>query len=181
MDYHTHNPEATDAIISLPREIVFGEQLFRPREGALYSAGIHPWWAEEADEAAFACLENLLEHEQVVVLGECGFDALKEGGGGKEQSLLLQTKVFERQILLSEKHRLPVTIHCVRAFHLLLAAKKRLNPTTQWTVHGFRGNAALARQLLDAGMDLSFGKYYNREAFELTPPERRRQESDEDF
>ncbi len=177
-DFHTHNLEAIDAIISLPKEIVFGTQAFEPRAEALYSAGIHPWWVEEMGaseelfDAVFENLGRLLSHPQVVMLGECGYDALKGG------DLVLQEIVFEWQVALAENHRLPVTIHCVRAFHLLLAAKKRLNPTTQWTVHGFRGNAALARQLLDAGFNLSFGKYYNPEALAATPEDRRFFETD---
>ena len=36
----------------------------------------------------------------------------------------------------------------------------------------------LPRQLLDAGIDLSFGAQYNPESYNLTPPERRHRESD---
>ena len=42
----------------------------------------------------------------------------------------------------------------------------------------FAGGPALARQLLDAGFDLSFGLRYNKESFDITPTERRYRETD---
>ena len=48
-----------------------------------------------------------------------------------------------------------------------------------WIVHGFRGNAELARQLLKAGIELSFGERFNARALAATPEEKRHTESDE--
>ncbi len=174
-DFHTHNAATQPGcgIVCLGRELLQSPRLFRPVPGALYSAGIHPWWTAEEWRLLLPGLENLLQHPQVVALGECGFDALR--GAPLEE----QAEAFELQIALAECYRLPVTLHCVRAHHLLLSAHKRLHPTTLWTLHGFRGNAALARQLLDAGFDLSFGPYFNAEALRLTPPERRHVETDD--
>ena len=42
------------------------------------------------------------------------------------------------------------------------------------------GGPALARQLLDAGIDLSFGRRYNPASLALTPPDRRHFETDEE-
>ena len=106
------------------------------------------------------------------MLGECGLDRLR---GGTEA---FQLEIFEAQIALAEHFRLPVTLHIVRAWDALLRLHNSLRPSTQWTVHGFRGKPALARQLLDAGIDLSFGAQYNPESYSLTPPERRHRESD---
>lgn len=148
--------------------------MFQPRPEALYSAGVHPWWTEDMarTERMLANLPQLLEHPQVVALGECGLDRLK---GARME---VQEEVFRRQIGLAEALRLPVTLHIVHAFDRLLGLKKELRPTTQWTVHGFRGRPALASQLLAAGLDLSFGEKYNAASYELTPKERRWRESD---
>lgn len=177
-DFHTHNLQAPagHAIINLPREWIEQPALFAPRPHALYSAGIHPWWTADAASTAHM-LENLpalLAHPQVVALGECGLDALQ--GGPPE----FQESVFCKQIAWAEAEKLPVTLHVVRCFDRLLRLHKALRPTTRWTVHGFRGKPALARQLLKAGMDLSFGTHHHPEAFALTPPDRRKQESDEE-
>ena len=62
----------------------------------------------------------------------------------------------------------------------LLALRRRLRPQVRWTVHGFRGKPALALQLLQTGMDLSFGGRYCAESYALTPPDRRHRETDDD-
>ena len=46
------------------------------------------------------------------------------------------------------------------------------------TARQLQAAAALARQLLDAGFDLSFGLRYNKESFDITPTERRYRETD---
>lgn len=175
IDFHTHDlaAEAGTAIVNLPREQLLRPATFRPAPNALYSAGVHPWWTDSDAAALLAGLEELLPHPSIVAVGECGFDRLRGG------SLPLQQDVFERQIALAEKHSLPVTIHCVRAFDLLLKCARQLRPATRWTIHGFRGRPALARQLLDAGFDLSFGLRFNPESLRLTPPSRRKFETDD--
>ncbi len=174
-DFHTHDFSTPPGcgIVNLPKEFLCAPSRFQPTPGALYSAGIHPWWTAEDDFCALLPgLEMLLQHPQVVCVGECGFDRLRGA------AMTVQEDVFDLHVALSEALKLPVTIHCVRAFDVLLAARKRLQPTCQWTVHGFRGNASLARQLLDAGLHLSFGKQYNQAAFDITPPDCRHLESD---
>lgn len=85
-------------------------------------------------------------------------------------SLEEQERIFIAQIAFAEKFTKPVTLHIVRCFDRLLRIKKQLNPTTQWTVHGFRGKPALAEQLLQAGLNLSFGTHYNSQSYEITLP-----------
>ena len=176
-DFHTHNllaPPGT-AIVNLPEEWTLRPDLFRPQPGALYSAGIHPWWTVDAERTRrmVDALPRLLEHPQVVRVGECGLDKLCGA------PLQTQIEVFEAQATMAEAFGLPMTLHIVRAFDVLLRLKKQLRPTVRWTVHGFRGGPALARQLLAAGLDLSFGLRFNAAAYDLTPAERRWRETDE--
>lgn len=179
IDFHTHNLQAPAgaAIINLPAAWTEHPALFIPRASALYSAGVHPWWTSDmaACERMLATLPTLLQHPQIIALGECGLDALRGG------NLEVQEEVFKRQIAVAEKLKLPVTLHIVRTFDRLLRLKKELRPTTQWTVHGFRGRPALAQQLLAAGIDLSFGRIFNQASYNLTPANRRHEESDEDY
>ena len=74
----------------------------------------------------------------------------------------VQEMVFEKQLLLAQKYQKPVLIHCVGAFQELMAIKKRLNISVPIIIHGFSKNAQLAKQLLDNGFYLSFGKYLLR-------------------
>ncbi len=173
-DFHTHDLSAPPgrSIVSLPLETLLCAADFSPRPGVLYSAGIHPWWTCDDAEPLFQGLECLVERGAVVAVGECGLDRLRGAALGVQQ------EIFGRQIALAERYALPVTVHCVRAFDVLLGMHKRLRPSTRWTVHGFRGRPALARQLLAAGLDLSFGSRYHPDSFALTPPSRRHLETD---
>lgn len=176
-DFHTHNLQAQHAIINAPQAWLQTPSLFLPREGAYYSVGIHPWWSDDSAEVCsiLSNLPALLQHSQVITLGECGLDALR--GAPLDE----QERIFCAQIEMAEAYQLPVTLHIVRGFDRILRLKKRLRPTTQWTVHGFRGKPALAQQLLRAGIDLSFGVNYNPESWNITPENRRWRETDEDF
>ena len=176
-DFHTHNLQAQHAIINAPQAWLQTPSLFLPREGAYYSVGIHPWWSGDADfvRSMLQHLPTLLQHSQVIALGECGLDALR--GAPLDE----QERIFCAQIEMAEAYQLPVTLHIVRAYDYLLRLKKQLRSTTQWTVHGFRGKPALAQQLLQAGIDLSFGKRHNAESWNITPENRRWHETDDDF
>lgn len=177
MDFHTHN-QATPpgaGIVCLPQEVLLCPDSFAPVTGGLYAAGIHPWWTAQADfdgERHLEALRRLAAHPQVVQVGECGIDLLRGA------DVAVQRELFVRQVSISEELGKPMTLHCVRAFDQLLSLKKQLRPSQQWTIHGFRGKPALARQLLAAGFDLSFGALRNEDSYALTPPDRRHDETD---
>lgn len=185
MDYHTHNPNIPPGtgIVNLPRAVIQAPDTFQPVPGSLYSAGIHPWWtADEHLELEQRGVARLARHPQVVVIGECGLDTLRGGPLERQLALLMW------HIQLAEAVRKPLTLHCVRAFHHLLALRKRqmaqsastrqVTPVPRMVIHGFRGGPALARQLLAAGFELSFGLRYNPASFLQTPPHLRHQETD---
>lgn len=174
-DFHTHDlsSPAGTALVNLPRECLLRPAAFRPAPGGLYSAGVHPWWTDADPAPLLAGLAELLPHPQVTAVGECGLDRLRGG------SLSRQLEAFERQAALAERFSLPVVVHCVRAFDVLLRCVRTFRPTTRWTVHGFRGCPALAWQLLEAGLDLSFGPRFNPESLSLVPESRRHAETDD--
>ena len=176
-DFHTHNQLAAPgtAIVNLPEEALLCPVSFDLMDGAFYSAGIHPWWTAGSLEQLWQGLLFWSRHPQVVAIGECGLDKLRGA------DILLQKECFVRQVELAESCHLPVTIHCVKAFDQMLSLHKQIHPTTQWTIHGFRGKPDLARQLLMAGFNLSFGRRYNVESWDLTPPDRRYRETDDDW
>ncbi|MDE5929471.1 MAG: TatD family hydrolase, partial [Muribaculaceae bacterium] len=105
-------------------------------------------------------------------IGECGLDALRG------PDMALQREVFLKHIGLSEALGKPLLIHAVRCWPELIALRHNLNPAQEWIIHGFRGKAELAAELLRHGFSLSFGLKYNEDAFRLTPPERRYRETD---
>ena len=119
-----------------------------------YSIGIHPWFiVEERIEADLAIIESKIQEKNCLAVGECGLDKRIE------TPMELQQMVFEKQLLLAQKHQKAVVIHCVAAFQELIAIKKKLNISVPMLIHGFSKNAQLAKQLVDNGFYISFGKY----------------------
>lgn len=166
-DIHTHRADAREAVISVnPWE-------FAPVEGLCYSVGIHPWQVGRATEADFDRLAECAKADNVLMIGECGIDKLRGG------DLPMQMSVLERHIALSEQVCKPLVLHCVRASNELCRLRRALRPRMPWIVHGFRGNARVAGQLLDAGFYLSYGERFNPEALAATPADRLLAETDE--
>jgi TatD DNase family protein len=60
---------------------------------------------------------------------------------------------------LAQQYNKPVVIHCVAAFQELITIKKKLNISVPMLIHGFSKNAQIAKQLVDNGFYISFGKY----------------------
>ena len=183
LDIHTHKSEDVShgrAIINFPLPVddslclsALGVRT-AGKEGYFYSAGIHPWKLTERNaEEQFELLQQLLVKEQFVAVGEAGFDKLTAA------PMELQVRMFEKQVELSEKYRLPLIIHCVKAMEELLAVKKEFRPVQPWIWHGFRGKPQQARQLMENGMYLSFGEHYPEQTVRTMPVDRMFLETDD--
>ncbi len=137
-----------------------------------YSIGIHPLFInEERLESDFEVIEQKISSSSCLAIGECGLDKRSE------TDFEVQLAILERQLLLAEKHQKPVVIHCVHAFQELVELKNKLKITTPILIHGFSKKEQLAKQLLDNGFYLSFGKNLLRNpeletVFEKTPDNR---------
>ena len=122
-----------------------------------YSIGIHPWYINENRlESDLKIIEEKLQLKQCLALGECGLDKRIE------ISMAVQIAVFEKQIALAEKFQKPLVLHLVAAFDELIAIKNRLQISVPIIIHGFSKNQQVAKQLIDNGLYLSFGKYLLR-------------------
>lgn len=122
-----------------------------------YSIGIHPWHIDENRlESDLNIIEEKLQLEECLALGECGLDKRIE------IPMELQISVFERQIALAEKYQKPLVLHLVAAFQELIEIKNRLNVSVPIVIHGFSKNEQVAKQLIDNGFYISFGKYLLR-------------------
>jgi TatD DNase family protein len=146
---HTHQitnqPEVLELVNQYPQE--FDASIL------FYSMGIHPLYIDENRlESDFHILDQKLGLPECLALGECGLDKRSE------TDFEVQKSVFERQLALAEKYQKPVVIHCVAAFQELIEIKKRLKITVPMIVHGFSKKMELAKQLIDAGFYVSFGK-----------------------
>jgi TatD DNase family protein len=62
-------------------------------------------------------------------------------------------------------------LHVVKDFDRVIRLRKTLKPKEKWLIHGFRGGAEQARQLLASGLLLSFGVHANPDSVRSVPLE----------
>ncbi len=150
-DIHTHKrvPDRKDLIAV--RSLMFGEAQKGIPEHELFSVGLHPWETdtEILDEGIFEQVKN---RSEFVAIGECGIDRLRGA------DIKTQMDLFIQQAGWAESLKKPLIIHCVRAWQEILSIRNNLKPKAPWIVHGFRGKALTAMQLLDSGCYISFGR-----------------------
>ncbi len=127
------------------------------QDNKFFSIGIHPWRIDESKlEEEMQIIKAASSDEFCAAIGECGLDKRIE------TPIDLQKKVFIRQLHLAESQKKPVIIHCVAAFQEVIEIVKSEKITVPCVIHGFSKNEQVAKQLLDNGFYLSFGKYLLR-------------------
>jgi len=147
---HTHhfsnNSEIVELVNQYPNEI--------NTELPNFTVGIHPWYLNEntfLDD--LAVIENAIQLPNFKAVGECGLDKRIE------TSIEIQKKILIPQLLLAEKYKKPVILHCVAAYQEIIEIKKELKLTIPMVIHGFLKNSQVAESLIKNGFYLSFGKY----------------------
>jgi len=149
---HTHSPSGNHYVFEIVNRYPY-EAIDVP----YFSTGIHPWHIDvDKVEEHLAIIEERLQQPGCLALGECGLDKRIE------TSLNIQIEIFEKQLLLAKQYQKPVILHLVAAFQELVEIKNKIQPDVPMIVHGFSKNAQVAKQLLDNGFYLSFGKYLLR-------------------
>jgi len=124
--------------------------------------GLHPWWvasnSRAACEQALTQLENALP--KAVALGETGLDYSSKF---PESTHPLQLEIFERQLELARRMRLPVVLHIVKAHEAAFKILRKPATAVTGILHSFSGSAELARRYTDCGLLISIGAAVLRE------------------
>lgn len=172
-DTHSHyNDEAFDVdreevLRSLPNQNIFavidnGGNIESSQKAVelskkypyIYAAvGFHPEYLNnEKVDLNFLVpqLENLINNEKVVAVGEIGLD-YHFNSDNKD----IQKKVFEEQIKVALEHNLPVIVHDREAHGDTLEILKKYKPNG--IVHCFSGSMEMATEILKIGMLLGIG------------------------
>ena len=117
----------------------------------LYPAvGIHPQNVDKSNIGDIDKLEQIINNENVVALGEIGLDYYYSRDNREKQILF-----FEKQLELSKKYDLPVIIHCRNATDDLLRILKKFD--VKGVIHCFSGSVETARELIKLGYYLGVG------------------------
>ena len=119
------------------------------RHDGLHPAyGLHPWFVEQHQLAHLRELDEWLEREKPVALGECGLDFFDSRADEK-----WQRQLFVEQLQLAANHRLPVIVHSRKANDEVISLLRR-HARHPGVVHSFSGSLQQARQLYDLGFKL---------------------------
>jgi len=115
------------------------------------SYGLHPFFIDQLQSTDLETLQQWLATENPVALGECGLDYLKTRENKKEQQAL-----FEAQLVLASKFKLPIIIHANRAVEDVISFIKQ-SQHHQGVIHSYNGSWQQAKLLIDLGYKISIG------------------------
>ena len=104
---------------------------------------VHPWYTHNLPTNWADNLENLLKTYPHALIGECGFDTLKN------QDISAQQQVFDIHINLAHTYRRTLLIHAVKAQSLLEHYWQKL--PQKFVIHSFNGSLELLKQIVKAG------------------------------
>jgi TatD DNase family protein len=177
IDFHTHTLRKDKNVIAIVNLFPSYDVPVKP----YFSAGIHPWQANEYFELdrqnelwKYAGLSGCL------AVGECGLDVRKEF----EEILPRQIEIFEYQIAMANDLDKPVIVHCVKCYDIISKYLKKLHVPV--IIHGFSKSIEVAEQILKFdNVYLSFGHLILNEktkayrTYKELPPDRTLLETDD--
>lgn len=122
-------------------------------ENCLPMMGLHPTSVKENFEDELKIVDEWLERQKFIAIGETGIDLYWDKTHQKEQEI-----AFIHQINLAKKYKLPVVIHSRNSFDELFAVLDEHNSHDLTGVfHCFSGNLDQAEKIIEMGFYLGIG------------------------
>ena len=134
------DPESNEEVLELSKKY----------ENAYAALGYFYTFADEINDELISHLDNQLNNDKVVAVGEIGLDYYK----GKENRDK-QIELFEKMLTLAEKHELPVIVHSRKAIQDTYDILKRHDLVG--SLHSYQGSAEMAKQFIKLGFCLGVG------------------------
>jgi len=117
----------------------------------LYAAiGIGPDEVEKEDISKINEIEKLITNKKVKAIGEIGLDYYHNDLNKEKQK-----EYFLKQLNLANRHKLPVIIHCRKAYQDLIKILKENN--LKGVIHCFSGSYEEAQEIIKLGYKLGIG------------------------
>ena len=124
------------------------KQVAESYTGAYPAYGLHPMFIEQHQVAHLSELDEWLDREKPLAVGECGLDFYQSRVDEK-----WQIQLFSEQVQLAKNHRLPLIVHARKAMDEVISLLRRSAPMTG-VIHSFAGSLQQAEQLIDLGFKL---------------------------
>lgn len=150
------------------------ERLAESMPNVIPSFGIHPWWIEERSEG---WLQQLVSHLETSpsVIGEIGLDKWF-----RKDNMEDQKSVFLDQWYLANERKLPVTIHCLKAWGTLLELiQKHPHRGPGFLLHSYSGPVEMVDTWVQLGARFSISGHFihprkasRKEVFQRIPLDR---------
>jgi TatD DNase family protein len=122
--------------------------------GDSYALGIHPLCTPDAADGDLAVLDRELalrkDDPRLVAVGEIGLDYFVPDLDAGRQELF-----YREQLLLAQRHGLPVILHVRRSADPLLRQLRRI--PVRGIAHAFNGSDQQAHEFVKLGFKLGFG------------------------
>ncbi len=112
------------------------------------TAGVHPHYSSEYTSDVHKTIEELIENDNVVAVGECGLDFNRNFSTPSEQEY-----AFRQQLEIAKNSQLPVFLHQRDAHDLFLEVlKDNINEISGGVAHCFTGTKEQMKDYLDLGL-----------------------------
>lgn len=116
----------------------------------VYAAfGLHPMFMTHHTRQHLVELDQWIEQEKPVAVGECGIDFFQSRDDEE-----WQFELFRSQLSLAANHRLPVIVHVRRAMDQVISMLRKAKLKYAGVIHSFAGSLQQAQQLLDSGFKI---------------------------
>ncbi|MET1163027.1 MAG: TatD family hydrolase [Pseudoxanthomonas sp.] len=126
-------------------------EVCRSDPGLFPAYGLHPMYLDAHRPEHLPMLQEWIERERPLAVGECGLDFFVENLDADAQRTY-----FDGQLILARDFDLPVIVHARRAVDAVIASFKRIGKL-RGVVHSFSGSPEQARQLWQLGFMIGIG------------------------
>ena len=116
-----------------------------------FALGLHPMFIAQHQPHHLSHLDSWLAAENPCAVGEIGLDFFD-----KQLDPDKQRTYFEKQLIIANRHQLPVIIHCRKAHDECIQLFNN-NLNTGGIIHAFNGSVQQAWKYIEMGFLLGFG------------------------
>ncbi|MFT5221547.1 MAG: TatD DNase family protein [Planctomycetota bacterium] len=124
------------------------KDLCQSAENLFPAYGLHPMFIEQHQLIHLQELDEWLDREKPVAVGECGLDYFQDRSD--EQ---WQRQLFCEQLQLASNHQLPVIVHVRKAMDDVISLLRKQH-RCGGVIHSFSGSLQQAQQLFELGFKL---------------------------
>lgn len=117
-----------------------------------FALGLHPYFIDSHSAKDLEELEQLLDQEPVVAVGEIGLDYFDKALDKDKQRFY-----FEAQVNLADKYELPIIVHARKSHDDIAQILKKKDFSRGGIMHAFNGSIQQAELFIDMGFKLGFG------------------------